>query len=330
MSTKPCGNCSKTVYLNEKITAEGKWYHKGCFRCMAPDCNISLTLRTFQVAALDESAIDPLTERPNKVLVCREHVPMPKSSLNADSLSIKHTTSVPKPSIPGLHRSMMGERGLENNEEVVGSNSDRLGSPRSLDQGSHNELLNRLPGSRSEGFLPSKGQTDEWNVEKEVDQEIKKPEPAVITMPTTVHSMFRNGRISNTIDPISATHVAAEEAQSPIKDDDSFRNIPVRPRDYGYQDGDASKEKEEDSDSWDDSVDEEEEFTRPPALGSKQQTANATAVGDELMNKFGNMSFGSKMNRDTEDNDNDQAVDDDEWDTAPVDDISRRETIAGI
>ncbi|OAQ36293.1 hypothetical protein K457DRAFT_65386, partial [Linnemannia elongata AG-77] len=97
MSTRPCGNCKKTVYVNEKMDAEGRWYHRPCFKCMAPNCGTSLTMHTFQMAALDES-----------VLVCKEHVPMPKASLSSDSLSLKHSTSVPKPAMAGLHRSFMG------------------------------------------------------------------------------------------------------------------------------------------------------------------------------------------------------------------------------
>ncbi|ORZ27209.1 hypothetical protein BCR41DRAFT_300025, partial [Lobosporangium transversale] len=108
MSSKPCGNCKKTVYINEKIDAEGKWYHRACFKCMAPDCKTGLTLRNFQMAALDDSEIDPLTKRPLKVLVCKDHVPMPKHSFSRDSLSLKHTLSAPKPSMAGIHRSLMG------------------------------------------------------------------------------------------------------------------------------------------------------------------------------------------------------------------------------
>eukprot|EP01080_Neovahlkampfia_damariscottae_P012410 gene12410-6077_t len=40
-----CLSCSKTVYANEKITADGKIYHQKCFRCK--HCNCKLTFSNF-------------------------------------------------------------------------------------------------------------------------------------------------------------------------------------------------------------------------------------------------------------------------------------------
>ncbi|KAF9107177.1 hypothetical protein BGX27_008853 [Mortierella sp. AM989] len=365
MSTKPCGNCNKTVYLNEKITAESRWYHRGCFRCMAPDCNIALTLRNFQMAALDDSVIDPLTKRPRKVLVCKEHVPMPKSSINADSLEFKHTTSVPKPSIPGLHRSMMGERGLEHHEDVVGSNTDGINSPRSLnqgshadtlrgmsgfhsprslDQGSHAEALKGFNGSQKKNELEEKeGAEDEWATEKQEESlgKEKQPESPIVTMRTTTVPMFRNGRLGTVTDPVVVSHVAAAEAQSPTKDDDSFRNIPVRPSDYGHQEGHAAKGQgeKEDSDDWSDPEDEDDkDFKRPRVFGMKggdSTFASSSKIEENLEKKLGEITFGSKLARGHEPTestntvaDNEKTVDDDEWDTVPADDFSRRETAA--
>ena len=36
MSTRPCRNCNKTVYVNEKMEAEGSWYHRPCFKVGRP------------------------------------------------------------------------------------------------------------------------------------------------------------------------------------------------------------------------------------------------------------------------------------------------------
>ncbi|KAF9204435.1 hypothetical protein BGZ49_005294 [Haplosporangium sp. Z 27] len=355
MATKPCGNCNKTVYMNEKINAEGKWYHRGCFKCMAPDCNIGLNLRNFQMAALDNSVIDPLTKRPLKVLVCKDHIPKPKTSLNSDSLAFRHTNSAPKPSIPGLHRSMMGERGPEvqgsDSPRSIGSQSPRSldqsshaealrgfkgpQSPRSLDQGSHAEALRNLQKQKEERENESENMnegSDDWDMEG-----VKKSEPEVISMQTRAVPMFRNGRVATVADPVAVSHVAAGEAQSPTKDDDSFRNIPVRPSDYDHQEGhftQVKEEEEEESDEWDDPVDEDEDFTRPPVMKSGTDTAK---IEESLEKKIEDVTLGSPktfgyMRTETKDTvaDNEKAVDEDEWDTTPADDLNRREAIAGM
>ncbi|KAF9356640.1 hypothetical protein BGX26_004953 [Mortierella sp. AD094] len=241
---------------------------------------------------------------------------------------------------------MMGERGLENHEDVVGSTTDRINSPRSLDQGSHAEALKGFSGFQKKEQEKEEEEDDAWENKKEEkrSEEIKKPEPKVLTMQTTTIPMFRNGRLATPVaDPVAVSHVAAEEAQSPTKDDDLFRNIPVRPSDYGHQEGHATKEHEEekeDSDSWDDPEDEDEEdFKRPRVFGMKSSndTTSSSKVEENFEKKLGDISFGAKLNRGHERSeskdtiaDNDKAVDEDEWDTTPADDFSRRETVAGM
>ncbi|KAF9167657.1 hypothetical protein BGX21_000142, partial [Mortierella sp. AD011] len=314
--------------------------------CMAPNCNISLTLRNFQVAALNDSPIDPVTKRPIKVLVCKDHVPMPKASLNADSLAFKHTKSAPKPSIPGLHRSIMGRRGPEKYRNIVGSNTDRIDSPRSFEQSSHTEALKEFSGSQKKGQVEEKTENDGWDNSKEEkgSEEIKQPEPKVLTMQTTALSMYRNGRLASPVaSPVTVSHDPAEEAQSPTKEDDSFKNPIVCPGEYGHQDGHDTKEHEDqkdDSDGWDDPVDEDEEDSkRPRVIGMKESNATISPVKVEesLKKKQGDMTFDDKLSRgrgrsDSRDTiaDNDKAVDEDEWDTTPSSDFNRRETVAGM
>ncbi|KAL9670955.1 hypothetical protein QQ045_008518 [Rhodiola kirilowii] len=36
-----CSVCKKTVYALEKVTVEGEFYHKGCFRCSHGGCNLN-------------------------------------------------------------------------------------------------------------------------------------------------------------------------------------------------------------------------------------------------------------------------------------------------
>uniref|UniRef100_A0A7N1A263 LIM zinc-binding domain-containing protein n=1 Tax=Kalanchoe fedtschenkoi TaxID=63787 RepID=A0A7N1A263_KALFE len=36
-----CSVCMKTVYALEKVTVEGEFYHKGCFRCSHGGCNLN-------------------------------------------------------------------------------------------------------------------------------------------------------------------------------------------------------------------------------------------------------------------------------------------------
>ncbi|KAG0281589.1 hypothetical protein BGZ95_001941 [Linnemannia exigua] len=264
MSTRPCGNCKKTVYVNEKMDAEGRWYHRPCFKCMAPNCGTSLTMRTFQMAALDDSVIDEMTRRPLKVLVCKEHVPMPKASISSDSLGLKHSTTAPKPAMAGLHRSFMGDRGKDgsNEENDHASTPKTTHSPRSLDQGSHAHILKGLTKENKESPLSISTATTLASTQSHSPLHSssssnahtpKSAKAEVRSMSTTTLPKFRHGRF--TLDPsstsasesIAVAHTAAEDAQDPSKDDDSYRTIPVRHRDYGHTEDATSVHEEEDN-----------------------------------------------------------------------------------
>ena len=79
MSTAPCNKCGKTVYPTEKIEAAGGAFHKGCFKCNEDTCGTGLTLKTFKAHAGQ--------------IYCAKHVPAPKSTAIADSMSIMHAKS---------------------------------------------------------------------------------------------------------------------------------------------------------------------------------------------------------------------------------------------
>lgn len=219
-------------------------------------------MRTFQMAALDESVIDELTRRPLKVLVCKEHVPMPKASISSDSLSLKHSTSAPKPAMAGLHRSFMGDRSKDGHTEDGEHTPTKTHSPRSLDQGSHAHFLKgglpkeqkdaplsvstaatSLSSSKSHDALHSGGTSANAHTPKFAESE-------VLSMSTTTLPKFRHGRFtvapsSATTDSIPVSHTAAEDAQDLTKDDNSFRTIPIRHRDYGHTEGDLEEEDNE-------------------------------------------------------------------------------------
>ncbi|KAG0366392.1 hypothetical protein BGZ54_005400 [Gamsiella multidivaricata] len=307
------------------MDAEGRWYHRRCFKCMAPNCNASLTLRSFQMAALDDSIIDPLTHRPLKALVCKDHIPMLKHSINKDALSLKHTTSTPRPTIPGLHRSMMGSRGLESKDEDFMEEQDntRPFSPRSLDQGSHAEIFKSL------------GTENIANSEEEdnVDSEYSAP---TTTLPKFVHGRFTVSRVS---DPVTASHVEAKMAQDPNKDDDSFRNIPVHHSDYEHKDGHTAMEAEDGSwdDDGDDDDNEEEDHKQERVFSMKR--GDAEDATEQEQTALGDMTFSSKLMEHMKHGrseskeaveDSPKAVNDDEWDAIPTDSYSRCEIIAGM
>ncbi|KAG9070789.1 hypothetical protein KI688_008329 [Linnemannia hyalina] len=386
MSTRPCGNCKKTVYVNEKMDAEGRWYHRPCFKCMAPNCGTSLTMRTFQMAALDESVIDELTRRPLKVLVCKEHVPMPKATISSDSLSLKHSTSAPKPAMAGLHRSLMGDRSKDGQAEEGEHTPTKAYSPRSLDQGSHANFLKggltkeqkdaplsvstaatSLTSSKSHDALHSGGSSANAHTPKSAESEVR-------SMLTTTLPKFRGGRFtvapsSATADSMAVSHTAAENAQDPTKDDDSFRTIPIRHRDYGHTEGDLEEEDNK----------QERTFTMKTSHNNKHSShdiynedlldphaelrdvdvsletvedvskhidhdhihinlkdahavdeAEVKAPHDEKEDdKLVSMAFQSKL-MDQHSKKDDAEVDDDEWDATPADDYSRRDTVAGM
>ncbi|KAG0010727.1 hypothetical protein BGZ80_001225 [Entomortierella chlamydospora] len=240
----------------------------------------------------------------------------------------------------------MRGRGLEKYEDVVGSNADRIDSPRSFEQSSHAEALKEFSGSQKKGQVEEKTENDEWgnNKEEKGSEEIKQPEPKVLTMQTTALSMYRNGRLATPVaSPVTMSHDPAEEAQSPTKDDDSLKNPIVCSSDYGHQDGHDTKEHEDqkdDSDGWDDPVDEDEEdFKRPRVIGMKDSnvTVSPTKVEESLEKKLGDMTFGDKLSRghglsESRDTiaDKDKTVDEDEWDTTPSGDFNRREIVAGM
>jgi len=79
---KSCVVCGKTVYPTEAITAVGQTWHKGCFKCQDPGCNISLTLKSF-------------VGHGEKVY-CNQHVPKYKANVGSDSIGISAATSAPK------------------------------------------------------------------------------------------------------------------------------------------------------------------------------------------------------------------------------------------
>jgi len=47
-----CGLCDKKVYIMEKMEADGKMYHKLCFRCSVCKCVLRLDAFTFHHGAL--------------------------------------------------------------------------------------------------------------------------------------------------------------------------------------------------------------------------------------------------------------------------------------
>lgn len=207
---------------------------------MAPGCGTSLTLRTFQMAALDESVIDEQTHRPLKVLVCKEHVPMPKASISSDSLGLKHSTSAPKPAMAGLHRSFMGDRTKEYNTEDGEYTPTKTYSPRSLDQGSHAHILQGLTKEDKDAPLSVSTAATSLSSASKSSAYANTPtsaEPEVRSMSTTTLPKFRSGRFTvapSSSDSVPASQTAAENAQDPTKDDDSYRTIPVRHGDYDH------------------------------------------------------------------------------------------------
>ncbi|KAF9916899.1 hypothetical protein BX616_002474 [Lobosporangium transversale] len=293
---------------------------------MAPDCKTGLTLRNFQMAALDDSEIDPLTKRPLKVLVCKDHVPMPKHSFSRDSLSLKHTLSAPKPSMAGIHRSLMGNRGLEQSMNEKRNEESRSGgrqpdSPRSLDQGSHAEIMKNIEAEKKE------------REEKKKEEEQKE----ITTLPK-----FRQGEF--TITPESA---------EPNKEDV-----------YGSKnDGDDGNDDEDDNDAaaangdeWKDHKQErvftmkkEPEDQHTETGNSVGATTAATIIAAKELTepdeeKLGELAFSSKLMKEhkephheqTEksreiDQDEDKTIEDDEWDTGiPTNNMTCRESEAGI
>ncbi|KAF9349285.1 hypothetical protein BGX34_001879 [Mortierella sp. NVP85] len=111
------------------------------------------------MAALDDKVLDPMTHRPRKVVVCKDHVPLPRHSLTADALALQHAANAPKPSVPGLFRTVVGERvaDIKEGEPVIGYHYNKPESSRSLNQGSYAGIMKGLRASRYHG----KGKDDE-------------------------------------------------------------------------------------------------------------------------------------------------------------------------
>ncbi|KAF9966857.1 hypothetical protein BGZ70_001023 [Mortierella alpina] len=294
---------------------------------MAPNCNTSLTLRNFQMAALDDSVLDEMTGRPAKVLVCKEHVPMPKTSFGTDTLAFKHMTSTPKPSMPGLHRSLMGERGSATNtlsSSTMTMDQKHVGSPRSLAQGSHAEFLNNLKHAESKADgeeerdqdkdasgtenksqkqaeqqqKQQQQQEDAKEKGKETEKEKATSSSSSSSSATTTLPKYQRGRFTiSDSDSITVAHAAAEDAQDPTKDDDSFRNLPVRHEDYGHKEGHTAEDSDEaknaqDAEDWDQAEEKDEEedhkqqrvFTMKGSSG--KSSVNKSNGGSSFMNKL--------------------------------------------
>eukprot|EP00123_Amoebidium_parasiticum_P001566 comp12689_c0_seq1/m.7781 comp12689_c0_seq1/g.7781 ORF comp12689_c0_seq1/g.7781 comp12689_c0_seq1/m.7781 type:complete len:134 (-) comp12689_c0_seq1:495-896(-) len=88
MSCGKCVKCTKTVYQTEKVDAAGGVFHKMCFRCNEPTCNISLTLQTFQAF--------------EGQVYCNKHVPKPKATQVTDAVSLQTAMAAPRRKSEGL------------------------------------------------------------------------------------------------------------------------------------------------------------------------------------------------------------------------------------
>ncbi|KAF9391546.1 hypothetical protein CPB97_006266 [Podila verticillata] len=358
MSTRPCYTCKKNVYVTEKFDVDGRWYHRSCFKCSAPNCHSSLNLRNFQMAALDNSVLDPMTNRPLKVAVCKDHVPKLKHSMNADSLSFSHTASAPKPSVSGLHRALMGDRGVGHSDDT---DNERKESPRSLDQGSHGLIMKDM------GLIPGSS-TKPTTETEEVSGHSQSTSASSLTdelksTPTSTLPKFRSGRF--TISAEEDSLLSAAEAQDPTKDDDSFRNLPVHHADYDQEEeednkqervftlnrpknlssssGDHSfmaKEDKKHSHEVEVSLETEEDVEqRVHKEHSKVDLQDHSQVEEAEIKapagedkKLVDLAFHSKMLGQEEhpkDESHYKAAEEDEWD-APTDSASRRETVAGM
>ncbi|KAF9974977.1 hypothetical protein BGZ73_001506 [Actinomortierella ambigua] len=216
MSARPCSTCKKTVYVNEKIDADGRWYHKICFK----------------MAVLDESVMDEETGRPLKVLVCKQHVPQIKRSLGTDSLEMKSKTSAPKPSMLGLHRALMGDAGRT---EGDASRSPRSGSSHS--KGPSFETTPRNTGPLSAGSVGD-SLSRQFNTlsleENGGDSEAKNHHTQSVTRNDSKDNDAETKTEGTTVAkeepvPKSSSHEEQEE------EDDSFRTLPVSHDDYEVQ-----------------------------------------------------------------------------------------------
>lgn len=316
-------------------------------QCSAPNCHSSLNLRNFQMAALDDSVLDPMTNRPLKNLVCKDHVPMLKRSINADSLSLSHTASAPKPSIPGLHRALMGDRGVGYSDDA---NNERKESPRSLDQGSHRLIMKGM------GLIPGTPTKPTTETEQTSGHSRSASESSLTgeltSMPTSTLPKFKNGRV--TISAEEDSLLSAAEAQDPTKDDDSFRNLPVHHADYDQEEDNKQERvftlkghsKNLSSSSGDHSSEVEVSLETEEDVEQRVQSEHSNVdlkdhyqveeaeikapAGEDK--KLVELAFHSKMldqEQHHKDESHHKAIEEDDWD-APTDSASRRETVAGV
>jgi Ca2+-binding EF-hand superfamily protein len=88
-----CVTCGKTVYPIEAIKLDDKVWHKGCFKCVTPNCNASLNLKNFK--------------KVNGLIYCQKHSPSTKPLQVSvkDSLVTMAQVSAPKPAkMPGIEK----------------------------------------------------------------------------------------------------------------------------------------------------------------------------------------------------------------------------------
>ncbi|KAI8998012.1 hypothetical protein BC832DRAFT_566644 [Gaertneriomyces semiglobifer] len=123
MASQACGKCDKTVYQTEKVEAAGKWFHKGCFKCNDPACNIQLNLKSFQAV--------------NGSVWCDKHVPKPTATAVADSVSVLHALNAPKKASENLKKAQVGTGETPNIGLDTISNQHALNAPRKVAENLH-------------------------------------------------------------------------------------------------------------------------------------------------------------------------------------------------
>ncbi|TPX35366.1 hypothetical protein SmJEL517_g02220 [Synchytrium microbalum] len=129
MASQNCNSCSKTVYPTERIDAAGSQYHKagqtflcslneplGCFKCHEETCKIQLSLKTFKAA--------------EGQVWCEKHLPKPKATAIADSVSVMHAMHAPKKVTEGLHTIKVGTGEVPSYGLDTVSNQHALNAPK--------------------------------------------------------------------------------------------------------------------------------------------------------------------------------------------------------
>jgi len=106
--SSPCAVCSKRIYPNDPSwSAEGKKWHKGCFKCV--ECGVLLVLRNAQVLS--------------GVIYCEKHKPTDKPTQTADRLDLN--TEKNKPKVATVNTNMRGE--LVGQKSSEGADSIAIG-----------------------------------------------------------------------------------------------------------------------------------------------------------------------------------------------------------